>query len=37
MTVICHGLGCLFAFLALLPTQPVDVRVDYTPAVRSSR
>lgn len=37
MTAICHGLGMLFSFLVLLPTQPVDVRIDYTPAVRSSR
>lgn len=32
MTVICQALGCLFAFLALLPLRPVEARIDYTPA-----
>jgi hypothetical protein len=31
MTVICQALACLFAFVALLPTRPVEVRIDYTP------
>lgn len=35
MTVICHLLGCLFAFTALAPYAPVTY--DYQPAVWSAR
>lgn len=37
MTVICHGLAALFAFLALAPTQPVELHIEHTPTVWSSR
>lgn len=37
MTVICQALACLFAFLALLPTRPVEVRIEHAPAAWSSR
>ena len=37
MTAVCAGLAFLFAFLALAPMQPVEARIDYTPAARSSR
>jgi hypothetical protein len=33
--LLCAALAFLFAFTVLAP--PVEVRVDYTPAVRSSR
>lgn len=36
MTVICHGLGCLFAFLALAPHAPVHT-YDQPTVVWSSR
>lgn len=35
MKLLCAALSCLFAFTVL--AQPAEVRVDYTPAVRSSR
>jgi hypothetical protein len=37
MTALCAVLALLFAFVALAPTQPVEARIDYTPAARSSR
>ena len=37
MTALCAALAFLFAFLALAPTQPVETRIDYTPAAWSSR
>jgi hypothetical protein len=37
MTAITTALSLLFAYLALAPTQPVEARIDYTPAARSSR
>ena len=37
MSYLRAGLAFLFAFLALAPTQPVEARIDYTPAARSSR
>jgi hypothetical protein len=37
MTAITAALSLLFAYLALAPTQPVEARIDYTPAARSSR
>jgi hypothetical protein len=35
VSALCAALACLFAFVVL--AQPVEARVDYTPAVRSSR
>jgi hypothetical protein len=35
VNALCAALACLFAFVAL--TQPVEARIDYTPAARSSR
>lgn len=35
MTAVCAMLALLFAYLTLAP--PVEARVDYTPAARSSR
>jgi hypothetical protein len=32
---LCAALAALFAFAALV--QPAEVRVDYTPVIRSSR
>jgi len=37
VTVVCAAMAFLFAFLALAPTQPVEARIDYTPAAWSSR
>jgi len=37
VTVICQALACLFTVLVLLPTRPVEMRVDYTPTAWSSR
>lgn len=37
MNAVCATLAFLFTFLALAPTQPVEARLDYTPAVWSSR
>jgi hypothetical protein len=35
VTALCAALACLFAFVTLV--QPVEMRIDYTPAVWSSR
>ncbi len=37
MTAIAAALSLLFAYLVLAPTQPVEARIDYTPAARSPR
>ena len=37
MTTVCAASAFLFAFLALAPLQPVETRIDYTPATWSSR
>lgn len=37
MTAVCAALAFLFAYLVLAPTQPVEARIDYSPAVWSSR
>jgi hypothetical protein len=36
VTALTAALALLFAYLALAPTQTVEARIDYTPAVRSS-
>lgn len=37
MTAITAALALLFAYLVLAPTQPVEARIDYTPAARGPR
>jgi hypothetical protein len=37
VTVICQALACLFAVVVLSATQPVEVRIDYTPTAGSTR
>jgi hypothetical protein len=37
VTAICRALSFLFAFVVLSSLQPVEVRIDYTPAAWSAR
>ena len=37
MTAVCAALAFLFAYLALAPLQPVEARIDYSPAAWSGR
>lgn len=37
MAGICAALAALFAFAVVAPTQPVEVRIEHTPAAWSSR
>lgn len=37
MTAVCWALAALYAFAALAPAAPVEIRIDYSPAAITTR